>query len=624
MIDIDEVDAREWVVKVGDSFHYYEGNKIKRKEETGRDILDFITIDGEINKVRKVGKKVEIAGNIYDLFERKLDRAVFSDKQKLFLSFNNKLHSFDSPLYFILGNSVISLLYEDYNLLFDFISSRKEIFKDGLMHLSIKENVGVDSKGRIYIDDSLVGICKKEYISFIGKLNGNNVLLCGNEIKQYMGGSWYNIGVTNNSDNVKANGELLAFVNDDMLHVFNIDLVEIGKFVDVTGFDISSKEVYILKKNKWYGVLDLFPINEITVLNSNITYSSSLVISYPLLSRIKVTPINGRITSLDLEKCQVHIDPVNFDNKIKLKLDSNFYSFDIEFPVNVEKVSVSLVRPTIVMGPDGFKILKAPRSNSYMKANLKYISSIETKLKIQIGNLEKDIQLEKGKFNEKIIIPLNLDKLDHEVVKLCTDKNFCKEYVIPIKVLDSTGAEINKKIKIRNSFVEIEEDRKLDLFEQHQITARSISVYKSILRARVGDILNLDGKEIKVEPGLRRIFISQENETREFLIEGVETPLLDFSAKIEGNDLVLSTKLSRKAGMEIIYCSDDWRDLVEGNAAIKLNLLPECSNLIVSLYDGDLIWRYNYNLDLTVSSFIKTAYLNSIKIKQHLETFGIL
>lgn len=624
MIDIDKADRKEWIVKADNFLLYYEGGRLKKKEEIGPDVVDFIVIDGEVHKVRKVGKKVEIDGNEYDYFERKLDRIVFFDKQNLFLNFNNKLYSFDFPLRFILGDRNISLLYSDYNLFFDFIFSQKEVFKDKMLRLSAKENIGVDSKGRIYIDDNLVGICKKDYINFIGKLNGNTILVCGNEIKQYAGGSWYNMGVMDNGDNAKANGELLAFIDNDTLRIFNIDFDEIGKFVDVNAFDISSKNVYILKRNKWYGVIDLFPTDQLIVLNNSITYSSSLTLSYPLLSRVKINPINGKISGMDMEKCRIDIDPLNFSDKIKVKLESNFYSFDVEFPVRIEKVSVSLVRPEIVMAPDGFKLSKDPRSNSYIRANLKYISPIEADLNVQIGNLVKKIRLKKGKFNEKIIIPLNLSKSEHEIVRLSIDKNFSKEYVIPIKILDPTKAESSKKIRTKNSFVEVEEEHKLDLFEKHEIVSRSISVYRSIIRAKAGDTLNLCGKEIRVKPGLQRIVSSQENGFKEFLIDGVETPLLNISARIEGNYLIVSAKVNRRVGMEIIYCSGDWRNFVDGTENVKIDLSPECSNLIVSFYDGNLIWRYSYSLDLKTSLFIKIAYLNSIKIKQQLESFGIL
>ncbi len=624
MLSVEEVNGREWILMDGNKLLRYNGPLLKEEIVTDKDTIDFIQIEDQIKQVKSAGKSFIIEGDPYSYFLRKFDVVIFLNQRELFLNFNGKIYSFERPQYFLLTTKVLSMLYPDHNISFDFISSEKKVFDDQLIHLSLRNDLAVDMKGRIYIDDNLVGVCKREYVDYIGRLNGNRIILCGDEIKEYSNGAWYNLGISSSPYNVKANGELLGYLNNNIVNIFNINHDKISEFKDMKSLEISYRHVFLITKDNWYGVLDLFSTKDMNVISSKVTSSSGVILSNVDTLHSKVIPDNGRIRSYDSSKGLMEIDPISFDSNIKLKITSNFYTKTIELPINIEKPSFSLVKPVIVIAPKDFHYKEDPKCNAYMKAQLNYSSPIDTQLRVNIGNVSKFISIKKGKFSERIMVPLNIDKAEQEVITLCLGNTICKEYVVPVKLVGEDTLKRTRTKHVMNSIVEIKDVYVIDKFEKSEVVQRYVEPYKSVTRAKLGDSVKIEDKLIRVELPVQVIKIEKDNISREYLIQGVENPLTNFSVFLEGNYLSLHIEFKRSIGLEIIYGNEDWRNFIDGVVEVRFSLKPECNTVILRIYDGNLLWLINYRVDIELSKVLKLAYDSSLRLKEQLESFGVL
>jgi hypothetical protein len=625
--DLQKISEDEWIIMDDRKLNFYNGSKLISSKDLDFDVLDAFYENEEIYFVKRYSKKLKVGNTTYEKIERSFDTLVLIGNKELLINVNGKTYTLDEPINYLLNKRIISIQYNSQNLVLNLFTGSKRSFNDELFHLDESQNVAVDYKGRIYIDDELVGICKSSSVEYLGKLNGKLLILCGNEVKYFAENSWYNLGTVQDSFSAKASGELLALLRNEMLEIYDINLSKIFEFKGVLASTVSYKNVFLINKNGYYGILDLFSKEEIKVLNDKINSSSSFSISLASLPLLDVIPVNGKIRKIDRDRKIVEIDPTNYDldGNIELNIISHFFSIKRSFRVDIEPPKFSLKDTHILLSPSGYHLKGYPNCNAYMKGELKCNVPFETKAKIYVGKNSFEFDLKKGTQSLDLFLPLLIDKVEPETIKLCVSSFPCKEFVVNGEIADVSQKRSSIVKIVRNSTVYKEMVSEIDKFEKIELISKNTEKYDSIVYARIGNNITIDNKIINVNKSIEKVLVKNGNNyIREYLIVGISDPLKDIHVNISGNLMYVNVMVIRESAVEIIYCDEERRELLRSQKEFEFPIIPECSKLIINVVDKGLHWDHVYTIVRGTESYFQLAIYNSMKLQQELESFGLV
>ncbi|WP_221288010.1 protein UpsX [Stygiolobus caldivivus] len=624
----------EWVV--------FEGGKLIRVDnQQRREIIqdygskipiDVIYEDGKFLPVYKGLRGILVNGKKYSDYSTKYGFKVLVNSGITLITPEGKVIEKDKPNYYRIFSDYISLVYDNYSLVVDRRGNVKKYNKPAIylattslgdLYQTINGRIIVDS-----LDYDLLGVCSSD-VYYLGESYNGIFISCEGKVKYFYKGGWSYLGQIELNPHSSDVGQNIIALTNSYTQVYSYNLKKIFSLKNIQLLKIIGNKIVALSRgNKIFIISPHEEEGLISVSRAEIGYK--LFISGYLKGEVH---IGSRLVEtgrkVENDNLIISIEPSKLDgNYVEdiIKIINEVYEYVYPVRVESEKASIDVKNIRLKMAEGNGRYVYDKESNAVLEGYLNYRikSNLYKAIVLKARNKEVKYEIAGTDGELRFTLPFYKPDILEETIQIYVQRGSRTEdtYELTVKpdilnkkgiMSSSTIIEDSKRIKVRKII------NKEFVWEERE---EYPEVYDNLVVGKVGDYVNVEGNTIQVVKGAREVEIKRDNIRRKYVVYGIDNPVNIESIKIVGEDLyVLLRKDFENIPVSGIYGTQ--MDTTTGNE-LRFKLDPVYDEVIVITTLGGLKWKNTYKLENVLNNAIKIASCAATKLKEELETFGIV
>jgi hypothetical protein len=617
-------DNKYIIHKVDNKLEKFECNdNLCKKSEN----IYYIFLDNKLEKIYKLKNKYLFNNNKYNKLEKRFKFILLIGKRKGILYINGEIKEIETPNSYYITKDYISLVYDGFTEIYDkhFNKTIKNFEAFFLGTTSIGEVYQTPS-GRILINDNFAGICNSSYL--IGELKGGIVLKCNDKVKLLRGTNAITISKNILENSSSAEDKFLLLGSQSATILLDDNLRNVLEMKPLNAAIIFDHKLISLSNNFYLGIINLqLKENIIKIINKINSYKRPIILSINYIKFPFNLNFNNNLILINKyindENIIYEVEPTEFKpNKVKIVVDNDFIQKRVELDIDSDQPHLLINNAVLKVAKNGR--IKGSDNNSMIELDLelKIPTRINSEIRVKFENIEKYHEIKNNKIN--INIPLKYYKIGEEnnviMIELIRLNKPILRIEYPIKILF-----IDKPNK-PNKVIETINDRKkiikkiynYDVFEWEEIEEYQVD-YEDVIITKSGEVVSIDGKEVKVLPGISTyIFSSYSNISRKYYIIGIDDPIDKVSVELYGRSIKVKLHKKFNTISQIIY---GFNTSISDEA--EFNFDPLLDKIIVKSFLGNIKWVKEVRINgIRLGLILANEF--SKKLQEYLETFGLV
>jgi len=642
----------EWIYRNGAYVIRKSGEKKnteKNEEKEDRisysddNIVDFAFVKNAVLTIEKDGKDFIYNGEKFTKYNHKYGFIVLENKNKFIILVNGKEIEQERPKFYKITPSFISLVYNDESVVVDINGTTVEQFRKPFYFLGRSSHGALfqiptgESAGKIISENNpdLSTYCNGDAL-YIGESVLGVIISCNKQLKYYDGNAWTVITNTPNVNANFANNEFII-VTDTGLKVYPGDSVSKPLFTIPTLMNAvyadnryiylisESKKVYVIEADEDYSPFDI---------KRDKFGMISLSIDKVLYPSLKVG--RGLLQTKEREDNQkifIRIEPTRLSTvtESKIEIDNEIVRYVENIKINNAIAELEPIESYIIVSEGGTVKNREGNYNALLRVRIKYKipTKIQSFLKVKIRGKEYYFEVDRDKFEDDRVLDIPLIKTDlrDEMIEVSLERNgyteVSKEFPVKVKEVVKNNQDYKTYEEIENVTRRVIRKAEEGFFEWKKVWEyQDTDIYDNIIITKAGNILDIEGKNFEVKPGIQTFTAQRDFYKRDYIIYGIDSPIRGIRALVDKNKLYLDVSLDYKAPVTVIY-GTQMQSSNDGRFVFSYD--PFYSTIIVKVYYSETIkWTYLYQINNNDRLSIKHALSVSVSFKEFLEDKGAL